>query len=145
MRGSGNVDAEFWKRIKELIRVVIPDMYCKEIKYIILLTIMLVLRTYMSIYLADVNGNIVRAIVNRNFTKFCKRLFYLAMFAVPSSAVNSGMDYFSKLLAVSFRERITEYFHNQYLKKMFYYKICNLDSRIQNPDQRLTEDVEKWA
>jgi ATP-binding cassette, subfamily D (ALD), member 3 len=21
---------------------------------------------------------------------------------------------------------------------MFYYKICNLDSRIQNPDQRLT-------
>jgi ATP-binding cassette subfamily D (ALD) protein 3 len=28
---------------------------------------------------------------------------------------------------------------------MFYYKICNLDSRIQNPDQRLTQDAEKWA
>ena len=28
---------------------------------------------------------------------------------------------------------------------MFYYKICNLDSRIQNPDQRLTQDTEKWA
>ena len=28
---------------------------------------------------------------------------------------------------------------------MFYYKICNLDSRIGNPDQRLTDDSKKWA
>lgn len=28
---------------------------------------------------------------------------------------------------------------------MHYYKICNLDSRIGNPDQRLTADAEKWA
>jgi len=91
---------------------------------------MLVLRTYMSIYLADVNGMIVKAIVRMDFKKFCKRLFYLMCFAVPSSAVNSGMDYFSKLLAVATRERVTEHFHNRYLKKMFYYKICNLDSRI---------------
>ena len=67
------------------------------------------------------------------------------LFSIPSSAVNSGMDYFSKLLAVSFRERITHYFHEMYLQKMFYYKICNLDSRIQNPDQRLTQDAERWA
>lgn len=37
------------------------------------------------------------------------------------------------------------YFHSQYLKSMHYYKICNLDSRISNPDQRLTTDAEKWA
>jgi len=28
---------------------------------------------------------------------------------------------------------------------MHYYKICNLDSRIANPDQRLTSDTDKWA
>ena len=46
---------------------------------------------------------------------------------------------------MSFRERITHYFHEKYLQRMFYYKICNLDSRIQNPDQRLTEDAKKWS
>lgn len=67
------------------------------------------------------------------------------LFSIPSSAVNSGMDYFTKLLAVAFRERITNYFHEKYLQRMFYYKICNLDSRITNPDQRLTQDAEKWS
>jgi len=28
---------------------------------------------------------------------------------------------------------------------MHYYKICNLDNRITNPDQRLTDDANKWA
>lgn len=28
---------------------------------------------------------------------------------------------------------------------MHYYKICNLDNRIANPDQRLTSDAEKWS
>jgi len=37
------------------------------------------------------------------------------LFAIPSSTVNSGMDYFSKLLSVGFRERLTEYFHKKYL------------------------------
>lgn len=99
----------------------------------------------MSIWLADVNGRIVKSIVERNWNLFVKRIFQLALFSIPSSAVNSGMDYFAKLLSVAFRERITDYFHEQYLHNMFYYKICNLDSRISNPDQRLTQDAEKWA
>lgn len=84
----------------------------------------------MSIWLAEVNGKVVKSIVDRNFKNFLYRIGYLGLFAIPSSAVNSGMDYFSKLLSVAFRERITNYFHDQYLQKMFYYKICNLDSRI---------------
>jgi ABC-type uncharacterized transport system fused permease/ATPase subunit len=65
----------------------------------------------MSIWLAEVNGKVVKSIVERNLKEFIYRIFYLGCFAVPSSAVNSGMEYFSKLLAVAFRERITEYFH----------------------------------
>jgi len=76
---------------------------------------LLVLRTYMSIWLAEVNGKIVKAIVDRNFKKFCGKILNLVFFAIPSSAVNSSLDYFNKLLAISFRERITERFHDDYL------------------------------
>lgn len=45
------------------------------------------------------------------------------LFAVPSSAVNSAMDYFTKILALSVREKLTVHFHKKYLKNMFYYKV----------------------
>jgi len=48
-------------------------------------------------------------------------------------------------MALKFRDRLTTHFHKSYLSNMHYYKICNLDNRISNPDQRLTNDTEKWA
>ena len=59
--------------------------------------------------------------------------------------INSGIDYIQKKLALLFRKRLTSHFHKEYLRNMHYYKICNLDNRIANPDQRLTQDAEKWA
>ena len=52
----------------------IPKANCKETKYLVILSLLLVLRTYMSIWLADVNGKIVKAIVDRNFKKFCLKV-----------------------------------------------------------------------
>ena len=99
----------------------------------------------MSIWLADVNGKVVKAIVNKSFSEFLQRIFNLFLFAVPSSTINSGIDYLQKKLALLFRQRLTRYFHAAYLKNMNYYKICNLDNRIANPDQRLTQDAERWS
>jgi ABC-type uncharacterized transport system fused permease/ATPase subunit len=121
-------------KVKDLLKVVFPTFWSKQTKYIVILSVLIVLRTQMSIWLADINGRIVKAIVERNLSKFIYRIFNLMMFSIPSSAVNSGLEYFQKLLGVSFREKITEHFHELYLQKMFYYKIHNLDSRISNPD-----------
>ena len=49
-------------------------MKSREARYIYLLTILLVARTLMSIWLADVNGKVVKAIVNKSFSEFLKRV-----------------------------------------------------------------------
>ena len=126
-------------------KIVCPSFRSREARYIYMLTILLVLRTLMSIWLADVNGKVVKAIVNKSFSEFLQRIFNLFLFAVPSSTINSGIDYLQKKLALLFRQRLTRYFHQAYLKNMNYYKICNLDNRIANPDQRLTQDAERWS
>ena len=71
---GGLVDADFMKKIKRLIKIVFPSKSCKESKYIVILTLLLVLRTQMSIWLADVNGRIVKAIIERNWNLFLKRV-----------------------------------------------------------------------
>lgn len=77
--GKGNVDAIFWSRIKILVQIVIPTWKCKEVLDICLLTVFLVLRTFLSIYLAGVNGKIVKAIIQRDSSLFIKRVFKTLM------------------------------------------------------------------
>lgn len=42
--------------------------------YILTLVVLLVIRTYMSIWLADVNGRVVKAIVKKDLHLFIKRV-----------------------------------------------------------------------
>ena len=76
-RGKGNVDKEFWERIFKLVKHVIPGWKCKEVTYIVFLAILLIIRTMMSIWLADVNGRVVKAIVNKDLRMFIKRVSLL--------------------------------------------------------------------
>ena len=64
----------FWKRVKNLVKIAVPSYNCKEAKYLAILTLLLLLRTQMSIWLADVNGKIVKAIVSRSLKSFIYRV-----------------------------------------------------------------------
>lgn len=133
------------KRVMELVKIVIPTWKSKEALNLLLLTIMLGARTYLSIHLAAINGGIVKTIVTRDFSMFVKRCLFLMAFSIPASTVNASLEYFNKKLAVLFRQRLNRHFNKEYLSKMIFYQMTNLDSRIQNPDQRLTSDIDKWA
>jgi ATP-binding cassette subfamily D (ALD) protein 3 len=142
---KGKVDKVFLHRLVRLMKIVVPSWRSKEALALISLTVLLVSRTYLSIAIAGVNGHIVKAIVTRDFNMFLRRLVHLALFAVPASTVNSGLEYLSRKIALMFRIRMSKHLNGRYLKRLVYYQMCNIDNRISNPDQHLTEDVEKWA
>jgi len=110
-----------------------------------MLSVLMVIRTMLSIKVSDVNGSIVRAIVNRNVSKFLKHITALALYSIPSATVNSGLEYFKKKLGLYLRDNITSHFQNRYLQGMCFYQMTNLDNRIKNPDQIFTADIEKWG
>lgn len=141
----GNVDSVFFKRMSELLKIVIPNWKCVEVKDLVLLTAFLVARTFLSIYISTVQGRIVKSIISLKWEDFLKTIGSLALCAVPASFINSYLDFLNKRLAIHFRTRLTTYFNQRYIKDMVYYQMSNLDSRIPNPDQRLTQDIEKWA
>lgn len=142
---KGFVDAEFFHKLMKLLKIVIPKLVGRETVAILLLSALLVLRTVLSIYISDVNGSIVKAIVNKSLIKFIKEIIVLGLYSLPSAIVNSSLDYLNKSIGSFFRENISKYFHQKYLSNMCFYQITNLDNRIQNPDQIFTNDIEKWA
>jgi ATP-binding cassette subfamily D (ALD) protein 3 len=72
-------------------------------------------------------------------------MLLLGLLALPGSFINSSLSYLTKKLTLCFKEKLSSNLNERLLESMNYYKITNLDHRIRNPDQRLTQDVEKWA
>lgn len=144
-RGRGRVNKEFFQRLKKLLTIAVPTWTCREMKLLVVLAMFLVGRTFLSIKISEVNGTIVKAIVERKFYTFITRIGWLASIAIPASTVNSMLKYLGNKLAMGYRERLVTHFHERYLSPMIYYKVLNLDSRISNPDQALTETIDKWG
>jgi ATP-binding cassette subfamily D (ALD) protein 3 len=61
------------------------------------------------------------------------------------SVVNSFLKFGLSELKLRFRERLTNHFYKQYLTGFTFYKMSNLDNRIANADQLLTQDVDKFC
>ena len=58
----------------KLVKQLIPSWKCKEVAIIAVLGVLLIIRTQMSIWLADVNGRVVKAIVEKNLRNFIYRV-----------------------------------------------------------------------
>jgi ATP-binding cassette subfamily D (ALD) protein 2 len=48
-------------------------------------------------------------------------------------------------LAIAFRTRMSDHLYQKYMESETYYRVGNLDSRLTNADQCLTEDVSKFS
>ncbi|XP_053331604.1 lysosomal cobalamin transporter ABCD4 [Spea bombifrons] len=59
------------------------------------------------------------------------------------SLLRSAEQYVGKLVYVSCRRDLTEYLHGLYFNKQVYYTLSAQHPHIDNPDQRMTQDVER--
>nr|XP_028588559.1 ATP-binding cassette sub-family D member 3 isoform X2 [Podarcis muralis] len=139
------VDRVFFARIRQILRVMVPRTFCKETGYLVLIAMMLILRTYCDIWMIQ-NGTVIEsAIVSRDLSLFKKSFFKFVVSIPLISLVNNFLKYGLNELKLCFRVRLTKYLYEQYLQTYTYYKMGNLDNRIANPDQLLTQDVEKFC
>lgn len=103
-------------------------------------------RTYLDIWFTGFNGVVVRSIVSKDWNLFVKNAIILfGVMMWPMSFTNNSLKLVINKLALAFRTRLTHYAHNQYLDGITFYKVTNLDNRIQNIDQLLTQDIEKFS
>uniref|UniRef100_A0A8C3AHQ9 ATP-binding cassette, sub-family D (ALD), member 3a n=1 Tax=Cyclopterus lumpus TaxID=8103 RepID=A0A8C3AHQ9_CYCLU len=113
--------------------------------YLLLIAAMLVTRTYCDVWMIQ-NGTMIESgIISRDISLF-KKHFYSYISVIPGIAlVNNFLKLGLYELKLRFRERLTKNLYDQYLQGFTYYKMGNLDNRIANADQLLTQDVEKFC
>ncbi|XP_052780307.1 ATP-binding cassette sub-family D member 1-like [Mya arenaria] len=140
-KDSPNVDKRFFKQLRYLLKLIFPRIWCKEIGILSLHTCTLVVRTLISIYVAKLDGKIVKTIVKRDVKAFLLLLMQWIGIAIPATFVNSLIRFLESQLSLVFRTRLVENAYQAYFQDQTYYRVSNLDSRLPNADQCLTEDI----
>ncbi|XP_057679879.1 ATP-binding cassette sub-family D member 3a [Corythoichthys intestinalis] len=139
------VDKIFFLRILRILRIMVPQVFCMETGYLILIAVMLVARTYCDVWMIQNGTMIESAIIGRSTKDFKTFLFSFIRFMPLIALVNNFLKLGLNELKLRFRERLTKNLYDQYLQSFTYYKMGNLDNRIANADQLLTQDVEKFC
>ncbi|GAA5919481.1 hypothetical protein JCM1841_002224 [Sporobolomyces salmonicolor] len=142
------VNKEFFRQLGAIFRIIIPRVTSKEVWLIGAHTSFLLLRTYLSLLVAQLDGKLVGDLVSANGHGFLRGLLYWFLLAIPSVYTNSMIRFLQSKLALSFRTRLTRYVHDLYLdKNATFYKVVNLDARIGagGADQYVTTDIARFC
>ncbi|KAI9666907.1 MAG: hypothetical protein M1831_001412 [Alyxoria varia] len=139
------LNREFFKNLLRLLRIVMPGWRSKELRLLIGHSVFLVLRTLISLYVAELDGKLVSNLVRGKGKEFLTGLVWWMIVAIPATFTNSMLTYHQCKLALQYRTRLTNYIHNRYLNNMTFYALSALDDRIKNADQLITVDVSKFS
>ncbi|XP_066153864.1 ATP-binding cassette sub-family D member 1 [Euwallacea fornicatus] len=145
MNSIPNFNLAFILQFIKLVRIMIPSLFCTETALLGGHTMFLFLRTFLSIYVANLEGAIVKFIVRKDSNNFIKQLMKWFAVAVPATFINSMIRYLESRIALSFRTRLVEHSYKLYFKNQSYYRVTVLDGRLDNCAQRLTDDIETVA
>jgi ATP-binding cassette subfamily D (ALD) long-chain fatty acid import protein len=128
-----------------LLRIVIPGFRSKEFLLLMTHSGFLVFRTLVSLYVADLDGRLVSAMVKGKAREFAVGIVWWMAVAIPATYTNSMLAFLQAKLACAYRTRLTTHIHKLYLTDNTFYTLGNLDDRIKNADQLITADVAKFS
>ncbi|XP_070361356.1 LOW QUALITY PROTEIN: ATP-binding cassette sub-family D member 2-like [Equus asinus] len=96
---SPGVNADFFKQLLELWKILFPKLVTTETGWLCLHSVALISRTFLSIYVAGLDGKIVKSIVEKKPRTFIIKLLKWLMIAIPVTSVNSAIRYLECKLA----------------------------------------------
>lgn len=133
----------FLHQFLSLMSIMIPRWTSKEAGLLVSHAGFLMLRTYLSLVVARLDGEIVRDLVAGNGRRFLWGLVKWCGLGGVASYTNAMIKYLESKVSIAFRTRLTRYIHDLYLNdNLNYFKLSNLDGGIgQSADQYITQDL----
>ena len=133
----------FLHQYLSLTSIMIPRWNSKESALLISQSMFLALRTWLSLVVARLDGEIVRDLVAGHGRAFLWGIIKWCGIGGLASYTNAAIKFLQSKLSIAFRTRLTRYIHDLYMNdNLNYYKLSNLDGGVgQTADQFITQDL----
>lgn len=119
----------------------------KQIKARKLLLLLIIISVFSSIFLVwetIQRGEIISSLAVRDSNRFWKTIIILSLIIIVSIPLSSFKIYVEAKLGLNWRKWLTDSILSKYLdNRKFYY--LNFYSKIDNPDQRIAEDLKNFS
>lgn len=135
--------------LRKLLKSAIPSYVNPVVGYFIAHLVLLVCRALLTIKVANLDGLLVGALVSKKLKKFGKLLAFWMFIGFPASFVNALLNWTKDKMRQHLRMNLNNGIIEDYLPDNLdpnYYALIQLsDSKIKDPDQRLSTDVSRLA
>ena len=145
--GKTAVDKNFARQLVAVLKVAFPSLTSKQVGIVALHSVFLILRTYLSVVVAKLDGRIVRDLVNADGKGFLMGLGLWFALMVPSTYTNTMIRHLQSKLALNLRTRLTRYTHDLYLSSapnLRYYRVQH-EGGLSSVDQYIAADIASWC
>ncbi|MEM8720494.1 MAG: ABC transporter ATP-binding protein/permease [Cyanobacteria bacterium P01_G01_bin.39] len=110
-----------------------------------LLFILLVAYTQLSVLLLQQQGNIITYLSAKDADRFWKTIQTFLAILVIYVPLFAGYSFVKQRLGNYWRRWLTHHFLNRYFSNRAFYELGNFNSEIDNPDQRIAEDIKGFT
>ncbi|XP_016063684.1 PREDICTED: ATP-binding cassette sub-family D member 4 isoform X2 [Miniopterus natalensis] len=139
------VDLQFLQRFLQIQKVLFPS--CSSQNALMFLTLLFVtLLEQLVIYQVGlIPSQYYGVLGNKDLDGFKTLTFLAVVLIVLNSMLKSFDQFICNLLYVSWRKDLTEHLHHLYFRGRVYYTLNVLRDDVDNPDQRISQDVERFC
>ncbi|MEH2284999.1 MAG: ABC transporter ATP-binding protein/permease [Nostoc sp.] len=112
---------------------------------LVLLGVLLLATTQVKVLLNSKQGDLISALSAHNSTKFWQGILVAFGGIIVFGFLNSAYGYLREAIGIYWRRWLTHHLLNQYFKNRAFYDLSNSHKEIDNPDQRISEDVANFC
>ncbi|MBD2338162.1 ABC transporter ATP-binding protein/permease [Calothrix sp. FACHB-156] len=137
-----NIDPSFLKRFWQVGKIY---WYSEEklggIGLLSILIMIVLCSTQIDVIVNSQQGNLLSALAAKNSSTFWTTVSYLLGLYLSLVLIWAAYNYIRKKLTLYWRRWLTEHFLNHYFRNRSYYQLTQSQRELDNPDQRISQDV----
>ncbi|KAM6462113.1 lysosomal cobalamin transporter ABCD4 isoform 1-T1 [Liasis olivaceus] len=139
------LDCQFLHRFLNIQTILFPTFTSKNVLMFLTLLVVALLNQLVIYQVGLIPSQYFSVLGNKDLYEFHKVTAVALILIVLNSMLKSLDQFICNLMYVSWRKTLTEYLHGYYFQGQEYYTLNVLHEEIDNPDQRISQDVERFC